>query len=103
IFQTLPKQVAPYVMLRQHMITGFGEALREAVLLGKAWGITKEWIVDGLMVSAWSTGFEALYAAQDALDDVLDSSEQRRDTHRWTSRELRERRGTAWAVRGVRR
>src|SRR5215471_14356274 len=33
IFQTLPKQAAPYIMLRQHMLTGNAEALREGVLL----------------------------------------------------------------------
>src|SRR5262249_34364170 len=41
IFQTLPKQTMPYVMLRQHMLTGNRDALRKAVLLGKAWGITR--------------------------------------------------------------
>ena len=71
IFQTLPKQAAPYIMLRQHMLTGFHDALREAVLLGKAWGIGKEWIVHGLTVSAWYTGFEGLYAAHNAVGDLL--------------------------------
>jgi hypothetical protein len=71
IFQTLPKQTAPYVMLRQHMLTGNGDALREAVLLGKAWGITREWIVHGLMVSAFYTGFEALNVVDTAVGDVL--------------------------------
>jgi hypothetical protein len=72
IFQKLPKQTAPYVMLRQHMLTGNTEALREAVLLGKAWGITREWTVHGLMVSAFYTGFEALNFVQHAVGDVLD-------------------------------
>jgi hypothetical protein len=71
IFQKLPKQTAPYVMLRQHMLTGNKEALREAVLLGKAWGITKEWTVHGLMVSAFYTGFEALHVVNAAVGDVL--------------------------------
>jgi hypothetical protein len=71
IFQTLPKQTAPYVMLRQHMLTGNPDALREAVLLGKAWGITREWIVHGLMVSAFYTGFEALNVVDSAVGDVL--------------------------------
>jgi hypothetical protein len=75
IFQTLPKQTAPYVMLRQHMLTGNADALREAVLLGKAWGITKEWTVHGLMVSAFYTGFEALYAAHAAVADILSAWE----------------------------
>jgi hypothetical protein len=75
IFQTLPKQVAPYIMLRQHLLTGNQDALREAVLLGKAWGITREWTVHGLMVSAFYTGFEGLYFAQRAVHDVLESWE----------------------------
>jgi hypothetical protein len=75
IFQTLPKQVAPYVMLRQHLLTGNTDALREAALLGKAWGITKEWIVHGLIVSAFYCGFEGLYFAHAALHDVLEKWE----------------------------
>jgi hypothetical protein len=75
IFQTLPKQTAPYVMLRQHMLTGNKDALREAVLLGKAWGISREWTIHGLMVSAFYTGFEGLYSAHDALQDVLENWE----------------------------
>lgn len=71
IFQELPKQTAPYVMLRQHMLTGNPDALREAVLLGKAWGITREWTVHGLMVSAFYTGFEALYTVQNAVGEIL--------------------------------
>lgn len=73
IFQTLPKQTCPYVMLRQHMLTGNKEALREAVLLGKAWGITREWTVHGLMVSAFYTGFEALHVVHAAANDILES------------------------------
>jgi hypothetical protein len=76
IFQTLPKQVAPYVMLRQHLLTGNTDALREAVLLGKAWAITREWTVHGLMVSAFYTGFEALYAAHTAVHDVFEQWEE---------------------------
>jgi hypothetical protein len=71
IFQKLPKQTAPYVMLRQHMLTGNKDALREAVLLGKAWGITREWTVHGLMVSACYTGFEALHIVDAAVGDIL--------------------------------
>jgi hypothetical protein len=71
IFQKLPKQTAPYVMLRQHMLTGNMEALREAVLLGKAWGISREWLVHGLAVTAYYTGFEALSRAHLAVADIL--------------------------------
>jgi hypothetical protein len=71
IFQKLPKQTAPYVMLRQHMLTGNTEALREAVLLGKAWGISREWLVHGFAVTAYYTGFEALSRAHAAVADIL--------------------------------
>jgi len=71
IFQKLPKQTMPYVMIRQHMLTGNTEALREAVLLGRSWGITREWLVHGFGVTAYYTGFEALSKALDAVGDVL--------------------------------
>jgi hypothetical protein len=53
------------------MLTGNQAALREAVLLGKAWGITREWLVHGLSVTGYYTGFEALHAAYAAVDDIL--------------------------------
>ena len=70
--KTLPKQVAPYMMLRHHTITGSRDGLREAALLSKAWGITSELIAHGITASAFFfTGFEGLYAAHDAVDDLL--------------------------------
>jgi hypothetical protein len=70
--RTLPKQVAPYLMLRHHTITGSRDGLREAALLGRAWGITPEWIVHGITGSAmYFTGFEGLYTAYEAVDDLL--------------------------------
>jgi hypothetical protein len=73
IFQKLPKQTAPFMMIRQHMLTGNREALREAVLLGKAWGITREWMALGFATTAYYTGFEALNIAYDAVHDMLES------------------------------
>jgi hypothetical protein len=70
--KTLPKQIAPYLMLRHHTITGSVDGLREAALLAKAWGITNELIVQGITGSAmYFTGFEGLYAAFKAVDDIL--------------------------------
>lgn len=71
VFQKLPKQTAPYVMIRQHMLTGNAAALREAVLLGKAWGITREWLVHGFIASAYYTGFEALSTVYEVVSDLL--------------------------------
>jgi hypothetical protein len=70
--KTLPKQVAPYLMLRHHTITGSKEGLREAALLGKAWGITPQLIIQAIAGTAmYFTGFEGLYAAHDALEEIL--------------------------------
>lgn len=70
--KTLPKQVAPYLLLRHHTITGSKEGLREATLLGKAWGLTSHWIIQGITGTAmYFTGFEGLYAAYEAVDDLL--------------------------------
>ena len=71
IFQKLPKQTAPYVMIRQHMLTNNRDALREAVALGKAWGITREWMALGFATTAYYTGFEALNTAYEAVHDIL--------------------------------
>src|SRR5579859_1762142 len=80
IFQKLPKQTAPYVMLRQQTLTGNHAALREAVLLGKAWGITREWLVHGFVATAYYTGFEALHVAYAAVDDILQTMDQEPQT-----------------------
>jgi hypothetical protein len=74
--KTLPKQIAPYLMLRHHTITGSVDGLREAALLAKAWGISKELVVQGIAGSAmFFTGFEGFYAAAEAVDDLLDDWE----------------------------
>jgi hypothetical protein len=70
--RTLPKQAAPYMMLRDAMLTNDREALREAVLLSKAWGINNEWIIRGITQTAhYFTSFRGLYAAADAVEDLL--------------------------------
>ena len=70
--KTLPKQVAPYLMLRHHTLSGSRDGLREAALLAKAWGVTSQWIVQGIMSSAmYFTNFEGLYVAQEAVEDLL--------------------------------
>jgi hypothetical protein len=70
--KTLPKQVAPYLMLRDATLNGDREALREAALLGKAWGLTPDWIVRGITQTVqYFTGLRGMYAAYDVVDDIL--------------------------------
>ncbi len=74
--KTLPKQVAPYLMLRDATLSGEREALREAALLGKAWGLTPDWIVRGITQTMhYFTGLRGLYVAYDAVNDILNNWE----------------------------
>ncbi len=42
------------------------------MLLGKKWGITDDYIVMGIScASMYFTGLEGLYAAYDAVDEIL--------------------------------
>ena len=71
-FKLLPKQTAPYIMLRHNIMTGNKQALREAVLLGKAWGITSDRMSKGISASAfYFTGFDGLYDVEEMVGDLL--------------------------------
>jgi hypothetical protein len=72
VIKTLPKQLAPWMLIRYHMMSGNEQGLREAVLLAKAWGITDEWIAKGLSGTAFFfTGFDGFYTAHNAVDDLI--------------------------------
>ena len=70
--KTLPKQMAPYLLLRHHTITGSVDGLREATLLAKSWGVTSDLVVQAVTCAAmFFTGLEGLYTAQKAIEDLL--------------------------------
>ena len=59
-------------MLRDRMLSGEREAVREAALLGKAWGLTPDWIIRGISQTVqYFTGLRGLYVACDAVNDLL--------------------------------
>jgi hypothetical protein len=71
--RTLPKQVIPFMLLRHHTTFGNREGLREAVLLGKAWGVSKHLTIRGITgTTMYFTGPEGLYTAHNAVGDLLD-------------------------------
>jgi hypothetical protein len=71
---TLPKQVAPYIMLKMNALTQNREGLREAALLAKAWGVKRRYVVQLLSgVVYYFAGFEGYYAPAEAIDDVLET------------------------------
>ena len=44
----------------------------EAALLGRAWGLTPDWVIRGITQTMhYFTGFRGLYTAADAVDDLL--------------------------------
>jgi hypothetical protein len=70
----LPKQMMPLLMLRSNVLTGRRDGMREAALLAKAWGVGREWVVHNVMhLGYYFVGLEGLYAAEDALGDILGS------------------------------
>ena len=72
--KTLPKQFAPLLMIRLNMMSGSVEGLREAVLLGKAWGISKTHVISSISASVmFFTAFEGYHTAYQAVDDVLEN------------------------------
>jgi hypothetical protein len=72
--RTLPKQLAPYLMIRHNVVIQSVEGLKEAVLLGKAWGISKQHVIQGVTCSAgYFTGIEGLHTAHTALEQILDN------------------------------
>lgn len=71
--RSLPKQLAPFLMLRHNTVTGSAAGLREATLLARAWGLTVDQVVFAITNTAmYNTGFEGLYAA-DVIDDLLEN------------------------------
>ena len=63
----------PYLMLRYTTINGFQDGIREAALLGRAWGMTRPYIVHAVMSAAYyMNGLAAVAVAQRALGELLD-------------------------------
>jgi hypothetical protein len=61
-------------MIRQNMLMGNVDGLRESVLLAKAWGMTRELVVFGISgATMYFTGVEGYYTAHKAIEDILDS------------------------------
>lgn len=71
--RTLPKQVVPYILLRHHTITQSVEGLREAALLAKAWGITRDYVIRAISATVfYFAGIDGYYAPFEALEDILE-------------------------------
>ena len=68
----LPKQCMPFMMIYHNVVNGYADGLREAALLGKSWGMTREWLVLAVVACAYYyTGFEGINMVEDAIGDLL--------------------------------
>jgi hypothetical protein len=62
----------PYLSIRHNTVIGNRDGLREAVLLGKAWGMAHDYIVNTIVQSVhYFTGLERLNMVDELLDGVL--------------------------------
>jgi hypothetical protein len=70
----LPKQMMPLLMLRHSILMAYPAGIREAALLGKAWGVSRDWLVSTVACSAYYHGGpSSLSLAEEALSDVFDT------------------------------
>jgi hypothetical protein len=68
----LPKQMLPYILLHHNVNRGFAGGIREATLLGRAWGMTKAQVMHAITFAASAVaGTDALYVVDDAVGELL--------------------------------
>jgi hypothetical protein len=68
----LPKQLMPYIMLRHATQNALPGGIREAALLGRAWGMTDDWIFAAVLSAAfYFAGMEVLDVVDEAIGDLL--------------------------------
>jgi hypothetical protein len=77
----LPKQLLPYILVHYNVNRGFTDGIREAVQLGRAWGMTKPQVVHAITFAVgYMAGVDALYAVDEAVGDLLDGEWPVRDS-----------------------
>jgi hypothetical protein len=66
----LPKQLVPTTLLHYNVIRGFRAGIRDNILLARAFGVTRETVLNTIG-SASLNGIECLDIVQDAAGDIL--------------------------------
>jgi len=70
----LPKQMMSILMLRHSTYMGYRDGIREAALLARAWGVSRQWVISMLASTAYyHAGSSALYVAHDAVADLFEN------------------------------
>lgn len=69
----LPKQMVPYILIHYNMNRGFRDGIREATLLGKAWGMSRDHVVNALTLgTGYMAGIDGMYIVDEAIGDLLE-------------------------------
>lgn len=71
IRDALPAQMLPYLMLHYNVSRGFGEAIRENVLLARALGMTRRDVLNAICSAVLHAGEEAFTVVDEAAGDVI--------------------------------
>lgn len=71
---SLPKQIVPYIFIYYNVHRGFRDGIREATLLGRAWGMTRDQVISAVVMgTAFMGGLDSAYITDDAIGDILES------------------------------
>jgi hypothetical protein len=68
----MPKQMMPYLQLHLNVIRGFKDGIREAVLMGRGFGMTDEQLADGIVWGMLYGGPASVSIAAEACQGILD-------------------------------
>lgn len=68
----LPKQMMPYFMLHLNVVRGWPEGIREAALLARGFGMTREQVVDAVAWAMFYGGPDSITIAERAVGGLLE-------------------------------
>ena len=68
----LPKEMVPYMLLFFNVVRGFSEGIREAVLLGRSFNMTKSQLTDAICWASYYGGMDGITIAEQAAGELLD-------------------------------
>jgi len=71
ISEGLPKEMMPYLLLNLSVTRGFRDGIRESVLLGRSFGMTKPQLLDAICW-AYYGGMDGISVADEAAGDIFD-------------------------------
>lgn len=70
--ETLPKQVIPYTMLHWNVLRGFGDGIRENVLLARGFGMSRDLTLRAIYSALINAGVETASLVDRAAGQVFD-------------------------------